>query len=132
VALIASPVLVLVGPYSGGFRDRATATISRIDFNEVVLRGMLGFLPFAGVIKVNLDDPGQNESHRQLGRPQWHDRKWPSTADAPRGLRQKFSGHLGQGSVSRQERHINSRAPIVRHQCITYSSDLLTMCGLTE
>ncbi len=59
VALVASVALVLVGPYAGGFREQATTMISRIDFNEVVLHGMLAFLLFAGAIHVNLQDLGR-------------------------------------------------------------------------
>ncbi len=59
VALVASLALVLVGPDAGGFREQATAMISRIDFNEVVLHGMLAFLLFAGAIHVNLEDLGR-------------------------------------------------------------------------
>ncbi|CAN5914326.1 sodium:proton antiporter [soil metagenome] len=59
VALVASLALVLVGPYAGGFREQATAMISRIDFNQIVLHGMLAFLLFAGAIHVNLEDLGR-------------------------------------------------------------------------
>lgn len=59
VALVASLALVLVGPYAGGFREQATAMISRIDFNEVVLHGLLAFLLFAGAIHVDLEDLGR-------------------------------------------------------------------------
>ncbi len=59
MALVASLVLVVVGPYAGGFREQATTMISRIDFNEVVLHGMLAFLLFAGAIHVNLEDLGR-------------------------------------------------------------------------
>jgi CPA1 family monovalent cation:H+ antiporter len=59
VALVASLGLVLVGPYAGGFREQAAALISRIDFNQVVLHGMLAFLLFAGAIHVNLEELGR-------------------------------------------------------------------------
>jgi len=59
VALVASLALVLVGPYAGGFREQATALVARIDFNQVVLHGMLAFLLFAGAIHVSLDDLGR-------------------------------------------------------------------------
>ena len=59
VALVASLVLVLLGPYAAGFREQAAAMVSRIDFNQVVLHGMLAFLLFAGAINVNLDDLGR-------------------------------------------------------------------------
>ncbi len=59
VALLASLALVAVGPYAAGFRDQAEALVSRIDFNQVVLHGMLAFLLFAGAIHVNLDELGR-------------------------------------------------------------------------
>ncbi len=59
VALVASLALVLVGPYAGGFREQATTMIARIDFNQLVLHGMLAFLLFAGAIHVNLEDLGR-------------------------------------------------------------------------
>ena len=59
VALVASLTLVLAGPYAGGFREQAATLVSRIDFNQVVLHGMLAFLLFAGAIHVNLEDLGR-------------------------------------------------------------------------
>ncbi len=48
VGLLASIALVLVGANAGGIREQAAALVSRIDFNQVVLHGMLAFLLFAG------------------------------------------------------------------------------------
>ena len=59
VALVASLTLVLFGPYAGGFREQAATLVSQIDFNQVVLHGMLAFLLFAGAIQVNLDELGR-------------------------------------------------------------------------
>ena len=59
VALVASLALVLIGPYAAGFREQAAALVSRIDFNQVVLHGMLAFLLFAGAIHVKLDELGR-------------------------------------------------------------------------
>ena len=56
VALIASLTLILAGPYAGGFREQAATLVSRIDFDQVVLHGMLAFLLFAGTIHVNLEE----------------------------------------------------------------------------
>jgi CPA1 family monovalent cation:H+ antiporter len=56
VALVASLALVLVGPFAGGIRGRAAAMVSRIDFDQVVLHGMLAFLLFAAAIHVSLED----------------------------------------------------------------------------
>ncbi len=59
VALVGSLTLVLIGPYAGGFREQAATLVSRIDFNQVVLHGMLAFLLFAGAIHVKLEDLGR-------------------------------------------------------------------------
>jgi len=59
VALVASLALVLIGPYSEGFRKQAATMVSQIDFNQVVLHGMLAFLLFAGAIHVKLGDLGR-------------------------------------------------------------------------
>jgi CPA1 family monovalent cation:H+ antiporter len=56
VALFVSLTLILIGSYAGGFRDEAKALITQIDFNQVVLHGLLAFLLFAGSIHVRLDD----------------------------------------------------------------------------
>jgi len=49
VALIASLTLVLVGPYLGG-REPVARLIEGIDFDQVVLHGLLAFLLFGAVI----------------------------------------------------------------------------------
>ena len=59
VALLASLALVLAGPYTGGFREQVATLVSQIDFNQVVLHGMLAFLLFAGAIQVNIEDLGR-------------------------------------------------------------------------
>jgi monovalent cation:H+ antiporter, CPA1 family len=59
VALVASLVLILVGPFAGAFRQQAAALVSQIDFNQVVLHGMLAFLLFAAAIHVNLEELGR-------------------------------------------------------------------------
>lgn len=59
VALVASLTLILVGPYAGGLREQAATLVSQIDFNQVVLHGMLAFLLFAGSIHVDLDELGR-------------------------------------------------------------------------
>ncbi|MGA9032503.1 MAG: sodium:proton antiporter [Sulfuricaulis sp.] len=59
VALVASLALVLIGPYAEGFREQAATMVSQIDFNQVVLHGMLAFLLFAGAIHVKLEDLGR-------------------------------------------------------------------------
>ena len=59
MALVASLALVLIGPYAEGFREQAATMVSQIDFNQVVLHGMLAFLLFAGAIHVKLEDLGR-------------------------------------------------------------------------
>jgi Na+:H+ antiporter len=59
VALVASLALILAGPYASGFREQAATLVAHIDFNQVVLHGMLAFLLFAGAIHVNLDELGR-------------------------------------------------------------------------
>ncbi len=59
VALGGSLTLLVAGPYAGGFRERAGGLVAQIDFDQLVLHGMLAFLLFAGSIHVNLDDLGR-------------------------------------------------------------------------
>ncbi|MGA7180329.1 MAG: sodium:proton antiporter [Thiobacillaceae bacterium] len=59
VALVASLTLILAGSYAAGFREHAAALVSQIDFNQVVLHGMLAFLLFAGSIHVKFEDLGR-------------------------------------------------------------------------
>jgi CPA1 family monovalent cation:H+ antiporter len=59
VALVASLALILAGSYAGGLREHAAALVSHIDFNQVVLHGMLAFLLFAGSIHVKFEDLGR-------------------------------------------------------------------------
>ncbi|MBZ5488429.1 sodium:proton antiporter [Halomonas aquamarina] len=56
VALVASLALILISPYNEGLRDEATALVARIDFDQVVLHGMLAFLLFAAAIHVKFDN----------------------------------------------------------------------------
>ncbi len=59
VALVGSLALIVAGPYAGGFRGEAAQLVGQIDFDQVVLHGMLAFLLFAGSIHVNLEDLGR-------------------------------------------------------------------------
>ena len=59
VALIASLVLIIAGPYFGGFREGAARLVGRIDFDQTVLHGMLALLLFAGAMHVKLKDLGR-------------------------------------------------------------------------
>jgi len=59
VALVASLVLILAGPYLGGLREYAAQLVRRIDFDQTVLHGMLALLLFAGAIHMKLKDLGR-------------------------------------------------------------------------
>jgi len=59
VALVGSLALILFGSYAGGLREQAAILVAQIDFNQVVLHGMLAFLLFAGSIHVDLEDLGR-------------------------------------------------------------------------
>jgi CPA1 family monovalent cation:H+ antiporter len=59
VALVASLTLIIIGPYTSGVREQAASLVSRIDFDKVVLHGMLAFLLFAAAIHVKLDSLGR-------------------------------------------------------------------------
>ena len=56
MALVASLLLILLGPYTGAFHSQAATLVSQVDFDRVVLHGMLAFLLFAGSIHVKLED----------------------------------------------------------------------------
>jgi len=59
VSLVASLLVVLVGPYTGAFREQAAFMVSQVDFYQVLMHGMLAFLLFAGSIHVQFEDLGQ-------------------------------------------------------------------------
>lgn len=59
VALAASLILIIIGPYTEGLREYAAALVLRINFDQVVLHGMLAFLLFAAAIHVKLDNLGR-------------------------------------------------------------------------
>lgn len=59
VSLLGSLALIIAGPYASGFRGQAANLVAHIDFNQVLLHGMLAFLLFAGAIHVKLDDLGR-------------------------------------------------------------------------
>lgn len=56
MALASSLVLVAVGLVEPALEAQAEAVLARIDFNETLMHGMLGFLLFAGALHVNLAD----------------------------------------------------------------------------
>lgn len=56
IALLFSLALIGLDWAGWNISHRAEAILSRIDFNETLLHGMLSFLLFAGALHVNLDD----------------------------------------------------------------------------
>src|SRR5579871_3879996 len=54
LSLAAAAVLILIGNVSPALREHAHLVLSRIDFNQVVLHGMLAFLLFAGALQLDL------------------------------------------------------------------------------
>jgi CPA1 family monovalent cation:H+ antiporter len=60
-ALVLSLVLIGVGHFGWGIKESALEIIAPIDFNRVLLHGMLGFLLFAGALQVNIDDLAQEK-----------------------------------------------------------------------
>ncbi len=59
MALILSFVLEGLGAWGFGMEERAAHFLARIDFNQTVLHGMLGFLLFAGALHVNFEELAQ-------------------------------------------------------------------------
>nr|WP_272881570.1 sodium:proton antiporter [Fundidesulfovibrio soli] len=59
VSLVASLLIVLVGPYAPNFHQQAATLVSQVNFDQVVLHGMLAFLLFAGSINVQIEDLGR-------------------------------------------------------------------------
>jgi len=56
IGLLFSLVLITIGLYEPGSKKWAVSLLNRIDFNETLLHGMLGFLLFAGALHVNIND----------------------------------------------------------------------------
>ena len=56
IALIASVLLSVAAPFVGGLREHAAAMMEQVDFDAVVLHGMLAFLLFAGAIHIDFAD----------------------------------------------------------------------------
>jgi CPA1 family monovalent cation:H+ antiporter len=56
IALLASLSILIAGPQARGFREHTAALLSQIDFEQLVLHGILAFLLFAGSIHVDLED----------------------------------------------------------------------------
>ena len=56
MALVLSLILIWVGRFSPAVFDLGHGLLERIDFNQALMHGMLGFLLFAGALHVNLDD----------------------------------------------------------------------------
>src|SRR3954471_23792426 len=56
LALIMSVVLIVAGRYEIGFRGYAANLVSGINFEKVLLHGILSFLLFAGSLQLDLND----------------------------------------------------------------------------
>jgi len=56
IALVMSLVLVLLGELGFGLEQQAEEILARVEFDEALLHGMLGFLLFAGALHVELND----------------------------------------------------------------------------
>ncbi|MEJ2111102.1 MAG: sodium:proton antiporter [Acidobacteriota bacterium] len=48
--------LIALGPFDTGIKTAAAGIIGSIDFNELLLHGMLSFLLFAGALHININD----------------------------------------------------------------------------
>ena len=56
ISLVFSLVLIAIGFFNGAIVDKAEAIIVAVDFDDTVLKIMLGYLLFAGALHVNLGD----------------------------------------------------------------------------
>lgn len=56
ISLIASLIMIFVGQFIPTFDDTAEHFVSSIDFNELLMNGMLSYLLFAGALHVNLNE----------------------------------------------------------------------------
>ncbi len=61
LTLVGSMVLIGVSALSFNIHAPVTALVSGLDFEALVLKGLLGFLLFAGALHVNLDDLGRQK-----------------------------------------------------------------------
>ena len=55
LSLVAAGSIIAAGHIAPGFRDTAQTIVSGIDFNRVVLHGMLALLLFAGALELDLE-----------------------------------------------------------------------------
>ena len=55
-ALILSSALIIAGQFGWAFKGVALDVVRKIDFNRLLLQGMLGFLLFAGALNVELNE----------------------------------------------------------------------------
>jgi CPA1 family monovalent cation:H+ antiporter len=56
IALLASLMLLILGPVAQNLEEHAEVLLRTVDFDETLLHGMLSFLLFAGALHVNLAD----------------------------------------------------------------------------
>ena len=83
LALGISLIIVVAGGETSGIRAWATGLVGGIDFNEVVLHGLLAFLLFAGALHLDLAElareklaiaswRGSARWSRRVSRERWH------------------------------------------------------------
>jgi CPA1 family monovalent cation:H+ antiporter len=56
ISLLISLVIIALGHFGIGIRERAESVLQQIDFSETLLHGMLSYLLFAGALQVHLQD----------------------------------------------------------------------------
>ena len=56
IGLLSSLTLIAVGNYEPAIEAGVVALLERIDFNETLMHGMLGFLLFAAALHVDIAD----------------------------------------------------------------------------
>ncbi|MEZ5299978.1 MAG: cation:proton antiporter [Verrucomicrobiales bacterium] len=56
LSLVISLLLVLIGQFFPGIEEAASKLVAAVDFDEVLMEIMLGYLLFAGSLHVNLND----------------------------------------------------------------------------
>lgn len=61
ISLVLSLGLIVFSQFGFGMKEQASALLNRIDFNETLLHGMLGFLLFAGALPLDIQDMRQQK-----------------------------------------------------------------------
>lgn len=61
IAMVCSLALIGLGSMGFGIKEQVEHFLQNIDFNKVLLHGMLGFLLFAGALHININDLKQEK-----------------------------------------------------------------------